>query len=68
MYECRYCGSMRNREDIHNIDAKHSVVEIHYICGTILQIAFPAGEHEWLMHCNGSSSQRLEKKRKLPDK
>lgn len=68
MFECRFCASLRMGETNYRIDARRSVVEILYSCETILQIVFPEGEHEWLRHCSGSSSQRLEKERKLPDK
>ena len=68
MYECRFCGSLRVNESNHRVDAKHSVVEAIYLCGSILRIVFPGGEHEWEQYCRGSSSQRLDKIRKLPDK
>lgn len=66
-YECMYCHSHRIIESSHRIDASHSVLEIKYRCGTMLRIYFPDGSHEWQKFCQGVSSQRLDKSRKLPD-
>lgn len=67
-YECKFCGAMRKEESVYKVDAQQSVIEILYECGSILKVSFPGGVNEWDMYCRGSTSQRLDKSRKLPDK
>lgn len=66
-YECVYCHSPRKTESIYMIDARRSVLDIQYYCGTVLKVIFPDGSHDWYKYCQGISSQRLDKSRKLPD-
>lgn len=67
-FECRYCGALRKTESNCKVNAQQAIREIEYECGSKLVIEFPAGEYEWLHFCSGSSSQRLDNSRKLPDK
>lgn len=67
-FECKYCGALRKVETICRVDAQQSIKEIEYECGTKLIIEFPVGEFDWQIYCSGSSSQRLDNNRKLPDK
>lgn len=66
-FECKYCHSLRGRENNYVIDAEQKVLEVYYQCGTILKITFPEGKYEWFKACRGISSQKLDNSRKLPD-
>ena len=66
-YDCKYCHSFRKHESSYIIDAEQKVLDIQYECGTILKVIFPEGRHEWFKNCQGITSQRLDKSRKLPD-
>jgi len=66
-YECIYCHSIRNREDVHAIDATHKKLLVTYHCGSQLEISFPEGTHKWFKACQGISSQKLDNYSKLPD-
>ena len=65
-HECKYCGALVNRESNYRIDARRSVYEVEYMCGTVLKIEIP-GETRWFQQCQGQSERMLDNYGKLPD-
>lgn len=64
--ECRYCRALKFRESNYRIDAKQSVIEIEFMCGTIVRVEIPGGTR-WVRECSGSTSHRVENYLKLLD-
>ena len=67
-HECKYCGSLKNRDDIYRIDAKQSMQEIEYFCGTVLKIEITGRERlMWMRQCSGRLELGLEHYIKMSD-
>jgi hypothetical protein len=67
-HECKYCGSLRDRDDLYKIDAKHSVREVGFYCGSVLRIEISGREvWRWMQQCSGRLELGLDHCLKMPD-
>lgn len=55
-YECPYCQALRKTEHLYVIDKDNKVLDIQYVCGTIMKVMFPSGTPSYYNNCGGSTS------------